>query len=156
MSTKTLKTLIRTEYKPVPINRNPKVISSKTEISFHQNSMVREETREDFHPKYSKICIKKFYDTHWNIVDEAYYENDELITSSSTMTSGSSVNKSNQIPLQSVSTNDGITNQFSFIFAGKKTICEERSTENNLVIKRIFSKQVKHLKYIKNEIYQYY
>jgi hypothetical protein len=155
MKSQTVKKIIRIEYYPVSPEGIPQKVSSRTETYFHLNSMIKEEIREDFAP-YSRMSIKRYYDEEWNIIDEAYYENDELVTTSNTITSGLAISHKNEGSFKLLPSTNASATEFSFIFGGKKTIWEERNPKDNLLIKRVFSKQVKDMKYIKDEIYEYF
>lgn len=74
---RTIRTLITLEYMPVDKDEENQILS-KTTIYFHYNRAIKEEILENFHPTYSKASLKKYYDVHWNMVNEEYYEDDVL------------------------------------------------------------------------------
>lgn len=80
---KKYKKLITTEYFPVEGIKPDiadKQIESKSTMLFHKHGEVQEEETEYFYPVYRKSCLKKFYNHNWDVVNEEYYQDDELVT----------------------------------------------------------------------------
>ena len=155
-----VKKVTRIEYAPAPIHTSSGQIMSEIITYFYENGKVDRETMEMYLSDSNTSCIIKHYDEHWNLEDETYYENGELIASASAYglsVAQPSINKPSSFQVLPAPC-DTIPMRPMFLFAirGKMRINVEKDPSSNRMVKRAFSKVMDNMIYLREEFFEYY
>jgi hypothetical protein len=168
-ATKPIRRIVRIEYMPVALDMIQKEIKAKNTMLFHENHLVEEETEVLYFPAYKKISLKKIYDSYCRLIDEEYFENDNLVMSSrvyyaeKTITSpldnlGRRLIYDLSVPEPKSNYDsqpqDRVDRQNEIEIKNEK----EGNTfnENGDIIREVTIKSLENLKYVKERIIEYY